>query len=245
MNLAINASESMPDGGDLKVASSIVRLDEDYCKAHLEAKPGDYVMLSVKDAGRGMNEETKRCIFDPFFSTKQRGATRGTGLGLSVVRGTAQQRGGHITCESEPGKGTEFKVYFPAIDSKDQPVEPKMILVVEDNDRVAELEKRALESCGYKVIVATNGKQAIDIFQARKNEISLVLLDLILPEKTGRDCLMEMLTIDPSVKVLIASGYSVEGTLKEEITPLVKGFVRKPFVITDLISAVQCELGNA
>jgi len=120
-----------------------------------------------------------------------------------------------------------------------------MILVVEDNDRVAELEKRALENCGYKVIIATNGKEAIDIFQARNNEISLVLLDLILPEKTGRDCLMEMVTIDPSVKVLIASGYSVEGTLKEEITPLVKGFVRKPFVITDLISAVQCELGNA
>ncbi len=245
MNLAINASEAMPDGGDLKVATSIVRLDEDYCKAHLEVKPGDYVMLSVKDTGRGMDEETKCCIFDPFFSTKQRGATRGTGLGLSVVRGIAQQRGGHISCESEPGKGTEFKVYFPAIDSKDQPVEPKMILVVEDNDRVAELEKRALENCGYNVIIATNGKEAIDIFEARNNEISLVLLDLILPEKTGRDCLMEMVTIDPSVKVLIASGYSVEGTLKEEITPLVKGFVRKPFVITDLISAVQCELDNA
>ncbi len=245
MNLAINASEAMPDGGDLKVATSIVKLDEEYCKAHLEAKPGDYVMLVVKDAGRGMDEETKCRIFDPFFSTKQRGATRGTGLGLSVVKGIAQQRGGHITCESEPGKGTEYKVYFPAIGSKDQPMEPKMILVVEDNDRVAELEKRVLESCGYKIIIATNGKEAIDIFQARNNEISLVLLDLILPEKTGRDCLIEMVTIDPSVKVLIASGYSMEGALKEEITPLVKGFVRKPFVITDLISAVQCELGNA
>jgi PAS domain S-box-containing protein len=245
MNLAINASEAMPDGGDLKVTTSVVSLDEDYCKAHLEAKPGDYVMLSVKDAGRGMDEKTKCCIFDPFFSTKQRGATRGTGLGLSVVKGIAQQRGGHITCESEPGKGTEFKVYFPAIDSKDQPVEPKMILVVEDNDRVAELEKRALESCGYKVIIATNGKEAIDTFQARNNEISLVLLDLILPEKTGRDCLMEMVTIDPSVKVLIASGYSMEGALKDEITPLVKGFVRKPFVITDLINTVHGVLGNA
>ena len=174
MNLAINASEAMPDGGDLKVTTSIVSLDEEYCKAHPEAKPGDYVTLSVKDTGRGMDGETKCCIFDPFFSTKQRGATRGTGLGLSVVRGIAQQRGGHITCESEPGKGTEFKVYFPAIDSKDQPMKPRMILVVEDNDRVAELEKRALESCGYNVIIATNGKEAIDIFQARSNEISLV-----------------------------------------------------------------------
>ncbi len=245
MNLAINASEAMPDGGDLKITTSIVSLDEEYCKAHPGAKPGDHVMLSVRDTGRGMDEETKRRIFDPFFSTKQRGSTRGTGLGLSVARGITQQRGGHITCESEPGKGTEFKVYFPSIDSKDQPMEPKMILVVEDNDRVAELEKRALESCGYKVIVATNGKEAIDIFQTRNNEISLVLLDLILPEKSGRDCLMDMITIDPSVKVLIASGYSMEGVLKEEITPLVKGFVRKPFVITDLINTVHGVLGNA
>ena len=245
MNLAINASEAMPDGGDLKITTSIVSLDEEYCKAHPGAKPGDHVMLSVRDTGRGMDEETKCRIFDPFFSTKQRGATRGTGLGLSVARGITQQRGGHITCESEPGKGTEFKVYFPSIDSKDQPMEPKMILVVEDNDRVAELERRALESCGYKVIVATNGKEAIDIFQTRNNEISLVLLDLILPEKSGRDCLMDMITIDPSVKVLIASGYSMEGVLKEEITPLVKGFVRKPFVITDLINTVHGVLGNA
>ncbi len=245
MNLAINASEAMPDGGDLKIRTSIVSLDEEYCKAHPGAKPGDHVMVSVRDTGRGMDEETKCRIFDPFFSTKQRGATRGTGLGLSVARGITQQRGGHITCESEPGKGTEFKVYFPSIDSKDQPMEPKMILVVEDNDRVAELERRALESCGYKVIVATNGKEAIDIFQTRNNEISLVLLDLILPEKSGRDCLMDMITIDPSVKVLIASGYSMEGVLKEEITPLVKGFVRKPFVITDLINTVHGVLGNA
>ncbi|MGC8603078.1 MAG: PAS domain-containing hybrid sensor histidine kinase/response regulator, partial [Desulfomonilaceae bacterium] len=244
MNLAINASEAMPDGGDLKVTTSIVSLDEDYCKANLGAKPGDYVMLSVRDTGRGMDTETKCRIFDPFFSTKQRGPTRGTGLGLSVVRGIAQQRGGHITCESEPGEGTEFKVYFPIIDSKDQPIGPQKILVVEDNEKVAELEKRALESSGYKVIIAVNGKEAIEKFQARRDEISLVILDLILPEKSGRDCLMEMLTIDPSVKVLIASGYSMEGALKEEITPLVRGFVRKPFVIADLISAVHGALEN-
>ncbi|MGC8659412.1 MAG: PAS domain-containing hybrid sensor histidine kinase/response regulator, partial [Desulfomonilaceae bacterium] len=244
MNLAINASEAMPDGGGLKVTTSIVSLDEDYCKEHLEAKPGDYVMLSVRDTGRGMDTETKSRIFDPFFSTKQRGPTRGTGLGLSVARGIVQQRGGHITCESEPGEGTEFKVYFPIIDSKDQPMGPKKILIVEDNDKVAQFEKKVLESSGYKVIIAFNGKEAIEKFRAKRDEISLVILDMILPEKSGRDCLMEMLAIDPSVKVLVASGYSMEGALKEEITPLVKGFVHKPFVIADLISAVHGALEN-
>ena len=116
MSLAINASEAMPDGGALKISTSTVSLDDDYCKSHLEAKPGAYVMLSVRDTGRGMDKETLTRIFDPFFSTKERGSTRGTGLGLSVVRGIVQQQGGHVTCESEPGKGTEFKVYFPSIE---------------------------------------------------------------------------------------------------------------------------------
>ncbi len=116
MSLAINASEAMPDGGALKISTSTVSLDDDYCKSHLEAKPGTYVMLSVRDTGRGMDKETLARIFDPFFSTKERGSTRGTGLGLSVVQGIVQQQGGHVTCESEPGKGTEFKVYFPSIE---------------------------------------------------------------------------------------------------------------------------------
>lgn len=255
MNLAINASEAMPEGGDLKILTSIVTLDDNYCKSHPEAKPGDYVMLCVKDTGRGMDEDTKSRIFDPFFSTKQRGSTRGTGLGLSVVRGIVQQRGGHTTCESVPGKGTEFKVYFPVvesvsqatqhIDSQVQPVETKIILVVEDNIAVAQLEKRGLENAGYKVIVARNGKEAIDLFQTRSDQIALVILDLIMPEMSGRDCLMGLVKIDPAVRVLIASGYSPEDELNREITPLVKGFVHKPFAITELINAVQSALGNA
>ena len=116
MNLAINAAEAMPNGGRLKIATKTASLDDEYCKRHHGLKPGSYVMLSVTDTGRGMDKETLSRIFEPFFSTKQRGSTRGTGLGLSVVQGIAQQHGGHIDCESEPGKGTEFRIYFPAIE---------------------------------------------------------------------------------------------------------------------------------
>ena len=116
MNLAINAAEAMPNGGRLKIATKTASLDDEYCRGHHGLRPGSYVMLSISDTGRGMDKETLARIFDPFFSTKQRGSTRGTGLGLSVVQGIAQQQGGHITCESEPGKGTEFKIYFPAIE---------------------------------------------------------------------------------------------------------------------------------
>jgi two-component system, cell cycle sensor histidine kinase and response regulator CckA len=252
MSLAINASEAMPDGGALKISTSIVSLDDDYCKSHLEAKPGDYVMLSIRDTGRGMDKETLTRIFDPFFSTKERGSTRGTGLGLSVAQGIVQQQGGHITCESEPGKGTEFKVYFPAIaeplmsakmlEPQVQSGTPETILVVEDNVPVAELARRILTNAGYKVVVGANGQEALDIYKTRKGEVSLVILDLLMPEMGGKDCLMELLKIDPSLKVLIASGFSPSDKLHEEISPLVKGFVHKPFGLAQLLKAVESVL---
>ncbi len=254
MNLAINASEAMPIGGRLKIATKTVSLDDEYCRTHYGAKPGGYVMLTVSDTGRGMDQEILVRIFDPFFSTKERGSTRGTGLGLSVVKGIVQQQGGHVTCESEPGKGTAVKVYFPAIEAPlittktvlqtVQSEGTETILVVEDNIPVAELERKVLANAGYEVIVATNGKEALDIYQTRKEEISLVILDLLMPEMSGRDCLMELLKIDPSVKVLIASGYASEDELHKEISPLVKGFLHKPFAITALPADVRSALDS-
>jgi PAS domain S-box-containing protein len=253
MNLAINASEAMPNGGRLKIATkAVVSLDDDYCKTCHGAKSGSFVMLSVWDTGRGMDEETLAKVFDPFFSTKERGSIRGTGLGLSVVRGIVQQQGGHVTCESEPDKGTEFKVYFPAIETPVMSLKTvaptvqsggaETILVVDDNIPVAEFEQRVLENAGYQVILATKGKDALDIYQTRKNEISLVILDLLMPEMSGRDCLMELVNIDPAVKVLIASGYAPEDELHKEISPLVKGFVHKPFGVDELLNEVRLAL---
>jgi two-component system, cell cycle sensor histidine kinase and response regulator CckA len=254
MNLAINASEAMPIGGRLKIATTKVSLDDEYCRTHYGAKPGRYVMLTVSDTGRGMDQEILVRIFDPFFSTKERGSTRGTGLGLSVVKGIVQQQGGHVTCESEPGKGTTVKVYFPAVEAPlitaktvlqtVQSEGTETILVVEDNIPVAELERKVLANAGYEVIVATNGKEALDIYKTRKKEISLVILDLLMPEMSGRDCLMELLKIDPSVKVLIASGYAPEDELHKEISPLVKGFLHKPFAISALPADVRSVLDS-
>ncbi len=253
-NLAINASEAMPNGGRLKIATKAVSLDDDYCKTHHGAKPGNYVLLSVSDTGRGMDKETLAKVFDPFFSTKERGSTRGTGLGLSVLNSIVQLQGGHVTCETEPGKGTEFKVYFPAIEASlmtAKTIVPTVqfggaetILVVEDNIPLAELERQVLTNAGYTVIVATSGKDALDIYSTQKEEISLVILDLLMTEMSGRDCLIELLKIDPSVKVLIASDYAPEDDLHKEISPLVKRFVHKPFEIAELINEVRCVLDS-
>ncbi|MGC8659408.1 MAG: PAS domain-containing hybrid sensor histidine kinase/response regulator, partial [Desulfomonilaceae bacterium] len=254
MNLAINASEAMPKGGGLNISTTIVTLDGQNHKSRLEPRPGKYVRLTVKDSGQGMDEQTLLRIFDPFFSTKERGATGGTGLGLSVVSGIVQQLGGHITCRSKLGEGTEFKVLLPVIEDSDEipesvdpvtPVEGKgTILVVEDILEVVELEKMGLESAGYRVMVATSGKEALEIYGLRNKEISLVILDLIMPEMPGRDCLMELIKIDPTVKVLIASGYSPEDDLLREINPLVRGFIHKPFSMTGLQDKVRFALDD-
>jgi PAS domain S-box-containing protein len=252
--LAINSSEAMPYGGELKIATAIVSLNDEYCRSHQGSRPGSYVMLSVTDTGRGMGKDTLGKIFDPFFSTKQRGAIRGTGLGLSVTQGIVQQHGGHITCDSELGKGTEIRVYFPAIHTsmttaklpvpRVQSAKPETILVVENSNSVAEFERKVLENNGYNVMVAITGKEAIDIYQARKDEISLVILDLLPLETPERDCLMELLKIEPSISVIVASGYAPEDDLHREIRPLVKGFLHKPFAMAQLLMSVRTALDS-
>lgn len=254
MNLAINASEAMPKGGSLTVTSRVVMLGEDDCGVHVDSKPGKYVMLSIADTGNGMDQSTLSKVFDPFFSTKQRGAARGTGLGLSVVRGIAQQIGGFVTCGSSPGNGTEFKIYFPAIEisadkhsvagQKSRPGESGTILVVEDSDITLELEQKVLQSQGYTVIGAKTGLDAVRIFGNESKNISLVILDLLMPEMSGRDCLLELVRMDPSVKVLIASGFSPENELRDEIMPLVRGFLHKPCTMDEFLQSVENVLAD-
>ena len=254
MNLAINASDAMPNGGRLMFSTRAMRLDDEYCRLHHGFKAGRYVMLSVSDTGKGMDRTTLSRVFDPFFSTKQRGSTKGTGLGLAVVQGIVEKGGGHITCESELGKGSKFTIYFPAFESTQTPDQEvgsssqsavaDTILVIEDVSSIAELTNRVLTKAGYSVIIAGNGQEALEIFETRKGEISLVILDLLMPEMSGKDCLMEMVRIDPSVRVLIASGFAPEDELHEKISPLVKGFLHKPFAIAELLAAVVSALGR-
>ena len=251
INLAINASAAMPVGGRIKIATKTVSLNDEYCTTHHEVKPGDYVMLSVTDTGIGMDKETLAKAFDPFFSTKQKGSTRGTGLGLSIVLGIVRQHGGHITCESDPGKGTEFKVYFPAIESQRNKAEmsspseeTRTVLLVESEPTVTDFGRRILTSAGYTVITATSGRTALEIFRTRNNEISLVILDLFITDMSGRDCLMELLKIDPKVKALVAFGKAPEDQLHKEISLLVKGFIHKPFAIAELVNMARSVLDS-
>ncbi len=247
MNLGVNSRDAMRDGGTLTIATAIIQLDEEYCNSHLEATPGRYVLLTVADTGQGMDKETLAHIFEPFFTTKERG--KGTGLGLATVYGIVKQHGGHITCSSEPGLGTTFKIYFPAIEKEGNSEIPAIetpipggtetILLVDDEEALRDLGTTLLNNFGYKVITAGNGKEALAIYSKYKNKISLILLDLIMPEMDGRQCLAEMLLIDPKAKILVASGYSENGLNDEIVEAKARGFVGKPYNITKLLTTVR------
>ena len=194
-----------------------------------------------------MDKETVEHIFEPFFTTKEMG--RGTGLGLAMVYGIVKQHNGHITVYSEVGKGTTFRVYLPAIEGEvETDVETtgimpafgtETVLLVDDEDFVRELGARILTKHGYTVLQAVNGREALDLFKKERSRISLVILDLIMPEMGGTECLKELLKIDPQVKVLVASGYSADASVKETIQMGAKGFVTKPFRVKELLRDVR------
>jgi two-component system, cell cycle sensor histidine kinase and response regulator CckA len=250
MNLAVNARDAMPDGGRLVIETANVILGDEYATAHFNAKPGHYVLLIVADNGSGINEENLEHIFEPFYTTKEAGV--GTGLGLAMVYGIVQQHGGCIRCLSEPGEGTTFKIYFPALVSEEEPEDntaipvprggSETILIVDDEDMIRDLGSRILQKSGYKVITASNGRQALEVYQERGSEISLVILDLIMPQMGGKQCLELISLLDPGVKVVIASGYSANGAAEEALFANSKGFVNKPYEISQLLEVVRSVL---
>jgi CheY-like chemotaxis protein len=253
MNVAVNARDAMPEGGNLIVKTSNVALDEGYARTHPDSKPGRHVLLMVRDTGEGMDKETLEHIFEPFYTTKAAG--EGTGLGLAMVHGIVHQHGGHITCESERGQGTTFKIYFPAVVSEELPEETsaramprggsETILLVDDEEVILDLGSRILMKAGYKVMKVSNGKEALEVYRQRSDEISLVILDLIMPEMGGKQCLEGLLSLDPNVKVVIASGFALNGATRETIETGAKGYVGKPFDIRQLLGTVRKVLDEA
>jgi len=247
MNLAVNARDAMGEKGSLTIRSEDVILDEEYCRMNAEARPGDHVMLSITDTGHGIDRETLQHIFEPFYTTKELG--RGTGLGLAMVYGIVKQHNGHLNCYSEVGKGTTFRVYLPAILSEPEDVADSVadmpafgtetLLLVDDEDSVRGLGERILTKNGYTVLIATNGHEALALYAEKREQISLVILDLIMPSMGGKDCLHELLKIDPAVKVLIASGFAADETTKECAKLGAKGFVPKPYRFKDLLQQVR------
>lgn len=247
MNLAVNAHDAMAEGGTLTVRTATETFDEECSWLHVEAGPGTYVLLEVSDTGHGMDKDTIEYIFDPFFTTKEMG--RGTGLGLAMVHGIVKQHNGYITVYSEVGKGTSFRVYLPAMETEvDTDVETssemlafgtETILVVDDEKFVRDLGTRILAKHGYTVLQAGNGREGLDLFKSELSRISLVILDLIMPEMGGRECFRELLKIDPNVKVLVASGYSADASVREMIQMGAKGFVSKPFRMKEILRTVR------
>lgn len=247
VSLALNGQDAMPEGGKLLIETRNVTLSDEYCVSHVGARPGDYVLLTVADTGHGMDEATRQRIFEPFFTT--RGLAQKSGLGLSVVHGIVEKHGGHIYCESAPGAGTTFKICLPAMHldvERQDPVAETLIrawnetvLLIDDEELITDLGHRILTRAGYTVLVASNGKDAADLYKANKEVISLVILDLVMPGMGGKQCLQELLRIDPMAKVLIATGYSDSAKREDLIAAGAKGFVTKPFTLTQLLRDVR------
>ncbi len=248
MNLGVNARDAMPDGGRLIFETENVILDEQYCKTHLGARPGQYVKLSISDTGHGMDKEILRHIFDPFYTTKETG--KGTGLGLAMVYGIVKSHSGYIMCYSEPDEGTIFKIYFPIIEKEAERVESKKekvpieggnetILLVDDEEAIRELAEDILTRFGYKVLMASDGETALEIYREKKEEINLVILDIIMPGIGGRKCLEELLKMNPKSRIIIASGYSINGPAKEVLKAGAKGFISKPYDMRGMLQTVR------
>jgi len=252
MNLAVNGSEAMPDGGKLSIETRNVVFDDKSCLTRHGAKPGKYVLLRVSDTGHGMDKDTMDRMFDPFFTTKGWDSRKGTGLGLSVVQGVVEQHKGFIECSSNPGEGTTFSVYFPAMREDVETEAPvgrpipaagsETIMLVDDEEPIRALCKRHLERAGYSVIEAGNGKEALELYRNNYAGISLVLLDLIMPQMGGKQCMEQLLKMNPDVKVVIASGYSSGGSEHKASELGARGFAAKPFNMGGLLRTIRAVL---
>jgi signal transduction histidine kinase/ActR/RegA family two-component response regulator len=253
MNLVVNARDAMPRGGRLTLDTATIVLDAAYAARHRDVTPGVYVMLAVSDTGVGMDAETRRRLFEPFYTTKEPG--KGTGLGLATVYGIVQQSGGHITVDSEPGRGATFKIYLPAVDAAaDTPAAPppddapggtETILVVEDESEVRTLVREVLEERGYGVIEAASPREALHLVSRAAAPVDLLLTDVIMPQMTGR-ALADLVTADqPSLPVLFMSGYADSAVVEHGVLQSGRAYLQKPFTPAQLARVVRRVLDAA
>ncbi len=248
-NLIFNAKDAMPRGGSLKITTENTIIDKAFASRYPELIPGDYILICITDTGVGISKNIIDSIFDPFFTTKSEG--QGTGLGLATVYGIVKNHNGHITVYSEPEFGTTFKVYFPA--SKVAAIESNLekelhagagkILLVDDEEFVRKMTSMMLQNLGYDVFVAENGKEALEIYNNHEKEIDVVLLDMVMPVMAGRETFFELKKINPSVNVVISSGYSQEGGATELMAKGAEKFLQKPYKMHEL-SQVFSEIIN-
>ena len=253
MNLCVNARDAMPEGGILEIAVSNLWIDENYARMHIDANVGPYIVITVSDTGMGIESKVLDRIFEPFFTTKELG--KGTGLGLSTAIGIIKSHGGFVNVSSEAGRGTQFKVYLPVTQIRKTDSPPagqhelpvghgELILVVDDEDAICQITKSSLETYGYKVLIASDGIEAITLYTEYKQEISVVLLDMMMPCMDGSSTIRVLQKIDPQVKIIAVSGLGSNPKMIELIGKDIKTLLPKPYTSSELLKNLQTVLNN-
>ena len=245
LNLFVNAWQAMPGGGDLFLSVENINLDKIEVSPY-DIMPGRFVKVTVTDTGIGMEDSVKERIFEPFFTTKERG--RGNGLGLASVYGIIKNHGGFIDVESEKDLGTSFMIYLPASD-KDVPGEHKTngeikkgyetVLIIDDEEMILDIGSKMLEGLGYEVLAAPGGRQGLQIYEQARDKIELVILDMIMPDFGGKETFDTLCRVNPNVKVLLSSGYSLDGQAKDIMKSGCKGFIQKPFSMAEFSKKIR------
>ena len=250
LNLYVNSWQAMSRGGDLYIQTENIVIDESFNRPY-HVEPGKYVKVSVADTGVGMDEATQQRIFDPFFTTKEMG--RSTGLGLASAYGIIKNHGGFIDVYSEKGEGATFNIYLPASEKvvvKEKKSQEEVlkgaetILLVDDEDIILNVGPGIIEKLGYKVLTAKSGKEAIEIYKKNHDRIDIVILDMIMPEMGGGETYDKLQEINPDIKVLLASGYSIKGQPTEILERGCNGFIQKPFNIGELSKKNKEDFGQ-
>jgi len=254
LNLCVNARDAMPNGGKLSIAAENVALDDTFASMNLNARPGPYVVIKVEDSGTGIPPEMMERIFEPFFTTKEIG--KGTGLGLSTTMAIVKSHGGFINHYSEVGKGTKFKVYFPADASKEGSVERfikqtrlargkgELILVVDDEENIRNVAKSTLERFGYSVVVAAHGAEAIAIYAQNQSAVAVVLTDMAMPIMDGPTLIIALKSINPKVRIIGSSGLSSNAGKAKSFGAGVVRFISKPYTAEAMLKSIRAVLDS-
>ncbi|MEW6381580.1 MAG: response regulator [bacterium] len=244
MNICHNATDAMPQGGKLAIITESLDLSEDFCLKHIGLREGKYTHIRISDTGHGIEEKLLPYIFDPFFTTKDVG--KGTGLGLSVAFGIVKAHQGTILVESQPGAGTSFDIYLPAISSSAAKADgcqvsegQGTVMIVEDEDLVRKMTSNILLRSGYTVLCAADGEEALEVYKKNDNSIDLVILDMIMPKKDGLETFRELKSINRNVRVVISTGYLPNRISSEFLKGGAVGFIQKPYTAMELSKLIK------